>query len=103
MLGLARLEETDLEGLELIVLPAPDPVRLGDRLSEAFAAIAALPSSAQGRVPVIDAAGVLCGSLTADAILAALRRRADDAGHSQRTSSPAFGEDPEFSGSDITP
>lgn len=80
MLGLASVEEADLDGAEHVVEPAPGPVQIGVPLSEAFAAIAALPSSARGRVPVVDDSGALRGSLTAEAILTGLRRRADVAG-----------------------
>jgi osmoprotectant transport system ATP-binding protein len=79
MLALARVERADLDGTERIVQPAPAPVPLGARLTDAFESIAALPPSAQGRVPVADDAGAVVGSLTADGILAALRRAADAA------------------------
>jgi osmoprotectant transport system ATP-binding protein len=82
MLALTRVERADLEGVEQIVEPAPAPVRLGDTLTSAFEAVAALPPSAQGRVPVIDDDGVVVGSLTAEGILAGLRRSADEAASS---------------------
>ena len=77
MLALTQVERADLEGTEHIVRPAPPPVRLGETLTAAFEAIAALPASAQGRVPVVDDDGDVVGSLTADGILAGLRRVAD--------------------------
>ncbi|MET4226139.1 ABC transporter ATP-binding protein [Oerskovia enterophila] len=79
MLGLATVQQGDLDGAELISAPAPEPIRLGAPLTEAFEAIAALPGSAMGRVPVADEAGDVVGSFTADGILAALRRTADAA------------------------
>ncbi len=79
MLALARVERTELDGADRVVEPAPPPVRLGSSLADAFEAIAALPAAAMGRVPVTDGAGVVVGSLTADGILAALRRVADAA------------------------
>lgn len=79
MLSLATVEPEDLDGVDRVVEPAPAPVPLGARLTDAFEAIAALPPSAQGRVPVADAAGAVVGSLTADGILGALRRTADAA------------------------
>ncbi|MEK8225201.1 hypothetical protein NKG05_02265 [Oerskovia sp. M15] len=57
----------------------PEPIRLGTPLTVAFEAIAALPGSAMGRVPVADEAGAVVGSFTADGILATLRRTADAA------------------------
>jgi len=77
MLALTQVERADLDGTEQIVRPAPPPVRLGETLTAAFEAIAALPASAQGRVPVVDDDGDVVGSLTADGILAGLRRVAD--------------------------
>jgi osmoprotectant transport system ATP-binding protein len=79
MLALASLQTADLEGAERIVQPAPPPVRLGARLTDAFEAVAALPGSAMGRVPVVGDSGDVVGSLTADGILGALRRAADAA------------------------
>ncbi len=79
MLALTHVDRADLDGPERVVEPAPAPVRLGETLTTAFEAIAALPPSAQGRVPVVDAGGALVGSLTADGILAGLRRAADAA------------------------
>ncbi|RXR28019.1 ABC transporter ATP-binding protein [Oerskovia turbata] len=79
MLGLAMVQRADLESVDLISAPAPDPIRLGAPLSVAFEAIAALPGSAMGRVPVADDAGDVVGTLTADGILTALRRTADAA------------------------
>ncbi|MGI5190168.1 ABC transporter ATP-binding protein [Promicromonospora sp. CA-289599] len=80
MLALASVQTADLEGAERIVQPAPEPVRLGARLTDAFEAVAALPGSAMGRVPVVGESGDVVGSLTADGILGALRRAADAAG-----------------------
>lgn len=80
MLALASVQTADLEGAERIVQPAPAPVRLGARLTDAFEAVAALPGSAMGRVPVVGESGDVVGSLTADGILGALRRAADAAG-----------------------
>jgi osmoprotectant transport system ATP-binding protein len=80
MLALARVQTADLEGVDRIVEPAPPPVRLGARLTDAFEAVAALPGSAMGRVPVVGESGDVVGSLTADGILGALRRAADAAG-----------------------
>jgi osmoprotectant transport system ATP-binding protein len=77
MLALAQVQAADLEGADRIVQPAPAPVRLGARLTDAFEAVAALPGSAMGRVPVVDESGDVVGSLTADGILGALRRAAD--------------------------
>ena len=77
MLALAQVQAADLEGAERIVQPAPAPVRLGARLTDAFEAVAALPGSAMGRVPVVGESGDVVGSLTADGILGALRRAAD--------------------------
>jgi osmoprotectant transport system ATP-binding protein len=79
MLALARVQAADLEGAERIVQPAPAPVRLGARLTDAFEAVAALPGAAMGRVPVVGESGDVVGSLTADGILGALRRAADAA------------------------
>src|SRR5690606_36936617 len=79
MLALARVQEADLEGADQIVQPAPPPVRLGARLTDAFEAVAALPGSAMGRVPVVGESGGVVGSLTADGILGALRRAGDAA------------------------
>lgn len=79
MLALARVERADLDGIDRIVEPSPPPVQLGARLSEAFDAIAALPAAFQGRVPVTDETGTVVGSLTADGILAGLRRGAEAA------------------------
>lgn len=79
MLALARVERADLESADRIVQPAPAPVALGARLTEAFEAVAALPGAAMGRVPVVGETGDLVGSLTADGILGALRRAADAA------------------------
>ncbi len=79
MLALARVEQADLDDAGHIVQPAPPAVRLGAPLSEAFEAIAALPAAAMGRVPVVDTDGTVVGSLTADGILAGLRRIADGA------------------------
>jgi osmoprotectant transport system ATP-binding protein len=79
MLALTRVERADLESADHIVQPAPPSVRIGQTLTTAFEAIAALPASAQGRVPVVDGDGHVVGSLTADGILAGLRRAADDA------------------------
>jgi osmoprotectant transport system ATP-binding protein len=79
MLALARVEPADLDGIDRIVEPSPPPVRLGARLSEAFDAIAALPAAFQGRVPVADETGTVVGSLTADGVLAGLRRGAEAA------------------------
>ncbi|MFI2362856.1 ABC transporter ATP-binding protein [Promicromonospora sp. NPDC019610] len=79
MLSLAEVQTADLEGVDRIVEPAPAPVRLGARLTDAFEAVAALPASAMGRVPVVGESGELVGSLTADGILGALRRAADAA------------------------
>ncbi|ROS77029.1 ABC transporter ATP-binding protein [Cellulomonas sp. PhB143] len=80
MLGLATVQRSDLEPADRVVAPAPDPVPLGAPLTVAFEAIAALSARATGRVPVTDEAGHVVGSLTADGILAALRRTADEAG-----------------------
>lgn len=79
MLGLARVERADLDGAERVVQPAPDPIPLGVALTEAFEAIAALPAAAMGRVPVRDGDGSIVGSLTADGILAGLRRTSEAA------------------------
>jgi osmoprotectant transport system ATP-binding protein len=79
MLALARVQPADLEGADRIVEPAPPPLRLGARLTDAFEAIAALPGSAMGRVPVVGESGDVVGSLTADGILGALRRASDAA------------------------
>ncbi len=79
MLSLAQVERTDLEGADRVVEPAPRPVALGAPLADAFEAIAGLPAAAMGRVPVADDDGRIVGSLTADGILAALRRAADGA------------------------
>ncbi|MDR7381931.1 ABC transporter ATP-binding protein [Promicromonospora iranensis] len=80
MLALAQVQAADLESADHIVQPAPAPVRLGARLTDAFEAVAALPGSAMGRVPVVGKSGDVVGSLTADGILGALRRAADAAG-----------------------
>src|SRR5690606_28994599 len=66
MLALARVQEADLAGADQIVQPAPPPVRLGARLTDAFEAVGG------------EAGGVV-GSLTADGILGALRRAGDGA------------------------
>ncbi|MEU4362530.1 ABC transporter ATP-binding protein, partial [Promicromonospora sp. NPDC023987] len=79
MLALAQVQANDLESADRIVQPAPAPVRLGARLTDAFEAVAALPGSAMGRVPVVGESGSIVGSLTADGILGALRRAADAA------------------------
>lgn len=88
MLALTRVDRADLDGVERIVEPAPAPVRLGDTLTSAFEAVAALPPSAQGRVPVVDDDGAVVGSLTAEGILAGLRRSADDAAPSVVPAAP---------------
>ncbi|GIJ00359.1 osmoprotectant transport system ATP-binding protein [Sediminihabitans luteus] len=79
MLSLATVQREDLEPADRVVEPAPEPVTLGSTLTTAFEAIAALSSRATGRVPVVDDAGTVVGSLTAEGILAALRRTADAA------------------------
>jgi len=79
MLALAAVRREDLEDASLVVQPTPPPVPLGASLADAFEAVAALPTSSQGRVPVTDEGGAVAGSLTAAGILGGLRRAADAA------------------------
>lgn len=80
LLALGRVERRDLAPVG--GRPAPDddrapdrPLRLGDPLDDAFAALAAEPS---GRVAVHDAGGVV-GELDAHGVLGALHRLVDAA------------------------
>jgi osmoprotectant transport system ATP-binding protein len=80
LLQLVRVGRADVEpGAGGQALDGTPAVPLGARLSEAFEALAALPAGAPGRVRVLDADGRAVGTLTADGVLAALRRAADAA------------------------
>ncbi|MFB7797312.1 ABC transporter ATP-binding protein [Isoptericola sp. NPDC056134] len=89
MLALAAVQRADLEDASLVVQPTPPAVPLGASLADAFEAVAALPTSSQGRVPVADADGTVVGSLTAAGILGGLRRAADAAAPTDGTGGTA--------------
>ncbi|WP_159792243.1 ABC transporter ATP-binding protein [Puerhibacterium puerhi] len=79
LLQLARVGRDDVEAAGVEAPAGAPAVPLGARLSEAFEALAALPAGAPGRVRVLDDASHAVGTLTADGVLAALRRAADAA------------------------